>query len=150
VVLDIALPVGGDVARVADGQRVHVGSGAKRIDDLERRGLLAFDAERVDGVDQRDGRVVRGEFAGQFQAVVEIAVNLDDLRTVHDGLRELAHRDLALRYEHRTGDACARRVGCGRRRRVAGRRAQHRLLTPGHRLGDGHGHAAVLERTGRI
>ena len=42
-VLAVALPVGGDVARVADGQDVDVGSVAQRVDDLERRGLLALD-----------------------------------------------------------------------------------------------------------
>ena len=150
VVLGIALPVSGDVARVADGQRMHVGCGAERVDDLERRGLLAFDAEWVDGVDQRDGREVGGELAGQLQAVVEVAVDLDDLRAVHDRLRELAHRNLALRHQHRTRDACPRRIRRGRRRCVARRRAQHGLLTPGHRLGDGHGHAAIFERARRV
>ena len=79
VVLGVALPVRGDVARVADRQGVHVGRLAERVDDLERRGLLPFDAIRVDGVDQRDGREVGGELAGQLQAVVEVAVDLDDL-----------------------------------------------------------------------
>ena len=105
---------------------------------------------RVDGVDQRDGREVGGELAGQLQAVVEVAVDLDDLRAVHDRLRELAHRDLALRDQHRAGDAGAGRIRRGRRRRVARRRAQHGLLAAGHRFGDGHRHAAVLERARRV
>ena len=37
-----------------------------------------------------------------------------------------------------------------RRRGVAGRRAQHGLLATGHRFGDRHRHAAVLERAGRV
>ena len=58
-------------------------------------------------------RVVGGDLAGQFQAVVEVAVDLQDLGAVHDGLRQLAHRDLALRDQHRAGDA---RRGPRRRR----------------------------------
>ena len=120
------------------------------VDDLERRGLLALDADRVDGVDQRDRREVGDDLAGHLQAVVEVAVDLNDLGAVHDSLRQLAHRDLALRDQHRAGDAGAGGVRRGRRRGVAGRRAQHRLLTAGHRVGDGHRHAAVLERAGRV
>jgi hypothetical protein len=39
-VLGVALPVGSDVARVADRDAVHVGRVAERVADLERRGLL--------------------------------------------------------------------------------------------------------------
>ena len=56
-----ALPVGGDVARVADrdAERVDRPVGAELLDDLERRGLLALDPERVDGVDERDRVALR-------------------------------------------------------------------------------------------
>ena len=63
-VLAVAPPVGGDVAGVADRQAVDVGRVAERVDDLERRGLLALDAGRVDRVDQLD-RVGLGELAGE-------------------------------------------------------------------------------------
>src|SRR6202040_3551010 len=84
------------------------------------------------------------------QAVVEVAVDLDDLRAVHDCLCELAHGDLALRYEHGARDAGAGGVRRSRRRRVARRRAQNGLLAVRNCLGDGQGHAPVLERTGRV
>ena len=61
-----ALPVGGDVAGVADrdAQRVEL---AELLDDLERRGLLALEPERVDRVDERD-RVARRELAHELSA----------------------------------------------------------------------------------
>src|SRR2546426_429035 len=49
-VLRVTLPVGRDVARVADRQEMVVGRAAERVADLEGRGLLALDAVRVDGV----------------------------------------------------------------------------------------------------
>ena len=49
---------------------------------------------RVDRVDQRD-RIVGDEFAGQLQAVVEVALDLQQPGAVHERLRQLAHRDLA-------------------------------------------------------
>jgi hypothetical protein len=94
---------------------MHVRRDAQSVDDLERRRFLPFDAHRVDGVDQRDSWEVSCYLPGQFQAVVEVAVNLNDFRAVHDRLRQLAHRNLALRYEHRAGHAGA--GGVGRRRR---------------------------------
>ena len=74
VVLGVPAPVRGDVARVADRERVHVGRLAERVADLERRGLLALDAHRVDRVDQPDRRELGGGLAGQFEAVVEVAL----------------------------------------------------------------------------
>ena len=51
-VLAVAPPVRGDVAGVADGQEVDVGRVAERVDDLERRRLLALDPVGVDRVDE--------------------------------------------------------------------------------------------------
>ena len=59
-VLRVAEPVRRDVAGVADREQVVVGGVAEEVDDLERRGLLALEPDRVDRVDQRD-RVVPGE-----------------------------------------------------------------------------------------
>ncbi len=46
-----------------------------------------------------------------LEAVVEVALHLQQLRVVGDRLAELAHRDLALRYQHRGRDAGVGRVG---------------------------------------
>ena len=103
-VLLVTLPVCGDVAGVADGQAVDVGSVAEGVDDLEGRRLLALDAGRVHRVDELD-RVGLGELAGEGQAVVEVAVDLQQRRAVGDRLAQLAHRDLALGHEHAAGHA---------------------------------------------
>ena len=39
------------------------------------------------------------------EAVVEVPVHLEDLRTVHQRLAHLAQRDLALRHQHRADHA---------------------------------------------
>ena len=106
-VLAVAPPVRGDVAGVADRDAVDVGGAAERVADLERRGLLALDPERVDRVDQRD-RVVDGQLLREFEAVVEVAVDLQQLGAVHERLRELAERDLALRARARRRSCPAR------------------------------------------
>src|SRR5699024_4774516 len=87
-VLGVSHPVRGDVAGVAHGDAMDVGSVPQRVDDLEGRGLLALQSVGVDRVHQCDG-VVDAEFAGQFQAVVEVAVDLEQTGTVDKGLGEL-------------------------------------------------------------
>ena len=113
------------------------------------RGLLALDAVGVDRVHQLD-RVRLGELAGGDQAVVEVAVDLQQRGAVRDRLAQLAHRDLAVRHQHRADHAGARGVGRGRRRRVAGRRADDGLGAAAGRRGHRGRHAAVLERPGRV
>src|SRR5690606_10643915 len=69
---------------------------------------------------------------------------------VHDRLGHLARGDLALRDQHDRRQPGARRVGGHRGRGVPGRGAHHRLGALGERGRDGRGHAAVLERAGRV
>ena len=132
------------------GQAVDVGGVAERVDDLERRRLLALDARRVDRVDQLD-RVGLGELAGQGQAVVEVAVDLQQRGAVGDRLAQLAHRDLALGHEH-ARTSC--RPWSRRRRRealVLPVEAQMTALAPvPAATRDRRRHAAVLERAGRV
>ena len=68
-----AAPVGGDVAGVADGDAERVEVAFEVLVDLEGGRLLAFDAELVDGVDERD-RVRVGQLAHERERVVEVAV----------------------------------------------------------------------------
>ena len=140
----IALPVGGDVAGVADGQDVEVGRVAEDIDDLEGGGLLALDAEGIDGIDDGDGLGL-ADLADEPQGIVEIAVDGDDVGAVHEGLGELAHRDFAGGQQDDAGDAGARGVGGGGGGGVAGGSADDRLGAVLDRLRYGHGHAAILE-----
>src|SRR6185437_6045091 len=135
---------------VADGEAVHVGGAAELVADLVGGAGLPGDPGGVDRVDQRGHVVVGGGLAGELQAVVEVAVDREDPGPVRHGLRELAQRDLALWHENGAGQARAGGVGGGRRRRVAGGRAQHALLAAGQRVGDRHRHAAVLERARRV
>ncbi len=78
-----------------DGDAVHVGRVAERVADLERGGLLTFDAERVDRVDDRDPAPLP-QLAHDAQRVVEAAADRHDLRAVDQRLRELAQRDVTV------------------------------------------------------
>ncbi len=117
--------------------------------DLERGSLLALDAKLVDGVDEHD-RMRVGELAYQRQRLVEVALQRDHARTVYERLGHLALCDLALRDDHRTGDARARRVCGGARRSVARGGTDHGLCAVAHGRGDRARHPAVLERAGRV
>ena len=63
LVLGVTAPVGRDIPAVADRQDVQVRRVAEVVDDLEGRGLLPLDPDRVDRVDQGD-RVGVGKLIG--------------------------------------------------------------------------------------
>src|SRR4051794_15084597 len=136
-----ALPVGGDVAGVADrdAERVEL---AQRVEQLEGRGLLPLQPERVDAVDERD-RVAPADLAHELERLVEVAAQGDHARAVHQRLGELAGGDLALGHDHGAPQAGARGVGGERGRRVAGGGADDGLGALPDRVGDRARHAAV-------
>ncbi|OPZ92262.1 MAG: hypothetical protein BWY73_00877 [candidate division TA06 bacterium ADurb.Bin417] len=148
-VLPVALPVGGDVAGVADRQDVVVGGVAQAVDDLEGAGLLPLDPVGVDRVDQGD-RVPVAEGAYQLQGLVEVALDLDHPGAVDEGLGQLAEGDLAGGDDYQRLESGPGGVGGRRGRGVAGRGADDRLLALLPGLGDGQGHAPVLEGAGRV
>ena len=144
-----AAPPRGDVAGVADGDRERTRRLAELLDHLEGRGLLALDPVRVDRVHELD-RVLLRKLADEGERVVEVASDRDHARAVHQRLGELADRDLALGDDDGAAHPGPRRVGGGACRRVAGRGADHGLSAAAGRARDGDGHAAVLERAGRV
>ena len=83
--LAVAAVVRGVVARVADGNEVEVRRIAQHLDDLEGGRLLALDAVGVDRVHEVHG-VVLGEVARDVEAVVEVALHLQQLGVVRDRL----------------------------------------------------------------
>jgi len=142
--LDEALPVGRDVAGVADRDAERIQAPVEVVEQLERGGLLPLQAKLVDGVDERD-RVVLGERPDELERLVEVAAQGDHAGAVHQRLGELAGGDLAVGHDH---GAAYPRFGCvgrGARRGVAGRGADHRRSPLAERGGDRTGHAAVLE-----
>ena len=112
-------------------------------------GLLALDPVRVDRVDHRHRRPL-AELADDGQGLVEVAPDLEHPGAVDEGLGQLAEGDVAVGDEHGAGQAGPGGVGGGRGRGVARGGAHDRLRPLLHRLGDGHGHAPVLERAGRV
>src|SRR5579875_748717 len=149
LVLAVPLPVGGYVAGVAHGQAVNMGGVAEDVADLESCRFLPLDPVRVDGVDDGDGGTV-AEGTHEIQSSVEIATYLQHTRPVNQRLRQLAEGDETVGYQHRAGEAGPAGVGGRRRRSVARAPAHHRPGALFHRLGNGDGHAPVLEGAGGI
>ena len=85
----------------------------------KRGGLLALDPGRVHRVDQLD-RVGLGQLAGHVEAVVEVAVDLQQRRAVRDRLASLPIAILPSGHQHGAGHAGLGRVGGRRRGGVAG------------------------------
>lgn len=141
----VTYPVSGDIARIADWQAVIVGGTAQRLDDFKGGGFLPLQPERVDRVDDGDRRMV-GNVLHQPHAIIEIALNLQHLGAMDHGLCQFAQRDLAIRDQYETANAGAGGIGCGGGRCIAGRGTDNSAATRFHGFGDGHGHAAILER----
>ena len=94
--------------------------------------------------------VLFGQAADDVQGLVEVAIDGDDLRPGDERLEQLAERDLALGQDDDDVQPGGGAVGRGRGRGVAGRRADDGPCTGLDGLGDGHDHAPVLERAGRV
>ena len=125
------------------------GASPSCVDDLEGAGLLALDAVGLTELTTVTGALL-AELADDVERLVEVAPHLQDLGPVDEGLGQLAEGDVTLGDEHGAGQPGAGAEGGGRGRGVAGRRADHRLGPLLDGLGDGHGHAPVLERSGGV
>src|SRR6056297_635070 len=101
---------------VGDGAVV----GGELFDDLESDRLLALEAERVQRVEQV-GVAAVGEPLDEVEAVVEVAVDLEDARSVEARLGELSRRDLSCRQEDERLHSRSGAVGGKRRTRVTRR-----------------------------
>ena len=127
-----------DIGRVAEG-----------LDDFKRGGLLSFEAEGIDRIDDGDGLRL-ADLAHEPQCVVEVPFDGDDFAAIHESLREFAERDFSRRQQHDARYASTRGVGGGSGAGVAGACADDGLCALLARFADGHGHAAILERSGGI
>ena len=143
------LPVGGDVAGVADGQEVKVWRSAELVADFEGGGFLALDADGVDAVDDFNGSD-GGKFADKAQGDVEVAVDGDGLGSVDEGLGKFAHGDVAVRQDDDAFEFGAGGIGGGGSGSVAGAGADDGLGAFFAGFADGHGHASVFERCGGV
>ena len=115
----------------------------------KRCGLLSFDPIRVRRVDD-DRTLASGELVCRGEGVVEGAFDLDEPCAGRAHLGELRARGAACGVHDDRLDPCACCVRRRRRCRVPRRCADDRARTGFDRLRDGDGHAAVLERTGRV
>ena len=86
-----------------------IGGVSQGVDDLKRTGLLTLNAVGVHRVHQ-EYWVILAEFTGNFEAVIEVSVNLNNIGTVGDGLREFTHRNLAVRHEYRATHPRLKRI----------------------------------------
>jgi hypothetical protein len=144
-----AFPVGGDVAGVADGQEMEVGRAAKRVANLERGGLLALDAVGIDRVDDVDAGLVAPSSRTRRSASSKLPrraiISAPYMRPAP------ACPWRSCRAGRSTTQRCRRaRVGGGGGGGVARAGADDGLAPRLDGLGNGGGHAAVLEGCGGI
>ena len=142
-------PVGRDVAGVAHGNAQPIGGITEGIDDFKGSGFLALKSVGVYRVHQRHGVFLR-RFANDVQSPVEIAANRQNLSAVDEGLRQFSLGDVPVGNQHEGPHATATGVGRGGCTGVAGTGADHSLAAGFLGLADGHGHAPILEGSGRI
>ena len=119
------------------------------LEDLEGRGLLAFEPVGIDRVEQIDGKA-RDQLGEDADAAVEVGLELDGERAVVHRLRELAPGDLAFGDEDDAAQAGAGGIGGHGGRGVAGGGAGDPLEAALGGDGERGGHAGVLEGAGGI
>ena len=112
------------VTEVAAGDHDPIGRlPTQGFEDAEHDGLLAFEAERIDAVDEVNAKVF-GDFFHAQHGIIEVACDLNGERAVFERLRKLAEGDLAAADEddrfHQTGHGAIHSERCGG---VAGRSA---------------------------
>ena len=144
-----ARPIRSNIARIADRQAQPIRRGFEHIANFECGCLLSFDAIWVDGIDQRDGRLLR-DLDHERQRIVERSLNLDDFRAVGNCPRQLPNCYLPLGDQHNGTQTRARGIGSCRSCRVSGGSTDDGLYLAPNRFTDGGGHAAVFERTAWI
>ncbi len=91
-----------------------------------------------------------GQLAHERERLVEVPAQGDHAGAVHERLSQLAGGDLALRDDDRAAQTGPGRVGGGRGGGVAGGGADERPRSLAHGGRHRRGHAAVLERAGRV
>ena len=144
-----AAPVCAEVSAPAVGQREDVRRGAELLDDLERRGLLAFEAVRVERVDEHVRPAICKGTRGA-KTVVEASAHLEHPSAERARLRELCGCDRAGRLEN---ERLQPRARCVRRRRSCGvprGGADDGMGTLLERSRDRDRHSPVLEASGRV
>ena len=142
------LAEGGRVAEVAAGNDQVVGHlPVELIEQLEHGGLLAFNAEGIDRVEEIDS--LAGLRQQRVQRIIEAAFDLDNLRAEVERLRQLVQRNLSGGKIDAADQSGARGIGGQRRRGVSGGGASHDLGAGDARLGHADGHAQIFEAAGR-
>jgi len=142
-------PVGGDIACIAHRDAEPVRGISESIDDFEGCGFLALQAIGIDRVDQGDG-IFFSRLTDDVQGAVEVAADRQNLGAIHQGLGQLSLGDVAVRNQDEGPHAPPARIGRGRGACVARARTDHGFAAILLGLADGHGHATVLEGTGRV
>ena len=144
-----AHPVGADVAGIAHRDAEPVGGVAEGVDHFEGRRFLALKPVGVEGIHQGD-RVGVGHLPNDRQGPVEVALHRQHLGAIEQGLGQFSLGHVAIRNQHEGPHAAAAGIGGRGSRGVAGAGADHRLRAGLLGLGDGHGHAPVLEGAGGV
>lgn len=139
------------VAQIATGDDDPVGDfPPQRFEHAEHDRLLAFQAKRIDRINQVDPQFL-SDLANPDHRVIEIAGDLDRQGAVVERLAEFSVRNFAAADEdNRFHQAGRTAVQCQRRRGVPGARTGGTLRTQHIGVGDRGAHAVVFEAARRI
>ena len=100
-----AFPKCRNIAEIAAGQHHPIRHAPiALVEQFEHDALLAFDAERIHGIEQIDAEPFR-EHAHQRQDLIEVRFHLQRVRSVFERLRELPERNISVRQKDQGFDA---------------------------------------------
>ena len=143
------LAEGGGVAEVAAGNDEVVGGlPVELVEQLEHGGLLAFDAEGIDGVEEVDS--LAGLLQQDVEGVVEAAFDLDHLGSEVERLGQLVERDLPGGEIDAADESGAGGIGGQRGGGVSGGGAGDDLGSDVQGFGHAGGHAEIFEAAGGV
>ncbi len=116
---------------------------------FEHDGLLSFQTVGVQRIEQVNRKLLN-DFLQEFQAAIKIRLQLQDVRSILERLRELAGSYMAAGQKNHALHSAARRIGRDGSRGIARGRTTHAGKSLGFSHGDSRGDARVLERAGGI
>ena len=89
----------GVVSGISNRKEVVVRCLSQDFNYFKSRRLLAFDAVIIDGVHQMNG-VVISQIPSQIEAIIKVALHLQNVSVVGDGLGKFAHGNFSIRNQH--------------------------------------------------
>ena len=135
----------GDVSQISAGQnQVIRDSPVPLFEDFEEDGLLAFETEGIEGIDEVETEFVR-KFAKHPECLIEVVAHLDDHGAKFKGLSQLGGGDFSKGNKDHGFHSGTRSIGRHRSGGIASRGACGHAAAENRSLSDAGGHAQIFE-----